>query len=125
LDQSNLSSDETILGGQNAWARVRDDHAREDWIHVGAALVIGRTEAMCDAHVNEPVGHNYNTVFRTCLRRWLRNHQGGRIAKTTTDIGAAWRQSPNPADDTPADPITHSSGVNVQHAGALDIGERQ
>ena len=65
LDQSNLPTDETILRGQNAWARVRDDHAREDWIHVGAALVIGRTEAMCDAHVNEPVGHNYNTVFRT------------------------------------------------------------
>jgi hypothetical protein len=70
LDQSNLSSDETILCGQNAWARVRDDHAWADWLHVGAALAIGRTEAMREAHVNEPVGHNYNTTFGAWLRRY-------------------------------------------------------
>jgi hypothetical protein len=67
LDQSNLSADETVRRGQHAWARVRG--AWEDWLHVGAALVIGRTEAMREAHVNEPVGHNYNTAYGTWLQR--------------------------------------------------------
>jgi hypothetical protein len=70
LDQSNLPTDETILRGQNAWARVRDDHAWEDWLHVGAAPVIGRAEAMRETHVNEPVGYNYNTAFGAWLRRY-------------------------------------------------------
>jgi hypothetical protein len=35
------------------------------------------------------------------------------------------RQSPNPADVTPAGPIALSSSADVRRAGALDIGERQ
>jgi hypothetical protein len=70
LDQSNLSADETVRRGQHAWARVRDDHAWEGSLNVGAALVIGRTETMREANVNEPVGHNYNTAFGRWLRRY-------------------------------------------------------
>jgi hypothetical protein len=70
LDQSNLSTDETVRRGQHGWARVRGNHTWEDWLHVGAALVIGRTEAMREAHVNKPIGHNYNSAFGTWLHRY-------------------------------------------------------
>jgi hypothetical protein len=70
LDQSNLSADETVRRGQHAWVRVRGDHTWADWLQVGAALVTGRTEAMREARVNEPVGHNYNTAFGTWLQRY-------------------------------------------------------
>ncbi|HEV3161475.1 MAG TPA: hypothetical protein VGZ89_16055 [Xanthobacteraceae bacterium] len=45
--------------GQEAWGRLRHDQTWEDWKHVGAAHLIGRTWAMHEAGVNRPVGHRY------------------------------------------------------------------
>jgi hypothetical protein len=42
----------------------------EDWIKVGHALVIGRTEALKIAGTNRPVGTTYNAAMGT----WLREH---------------------------------------------------
>jgi hypothetical protein len=70
LDQSNLSADETVRCGQHAWTRVRSDHTWEDWLRVGAALAIGRTEAMREANVNQPAGRNYNDAFGTWLQKF-------------------------------------------------------
>jgi hypothetical protein len=70
LDQSNQSAEEAVRRGQDAWARVRGDHTWEDWLRVGAALAILRTEAMHEARVNQPSGRNYNEAFGTLLQKF-------------------------------------------------------
>jgi hypothetical protein len=69
LDQSSLSADQIIRRGQDTWARVRSDHTWTDWLEVGAALCVGRTQAMYDAAANKPVGRNYNTAFGAWLKK--------------------------------------------------------
>jgi hypothetical protein len=70
LDWSKLSADQIIRRGQDAWVRVRGDHTWADWLEIGAALCVGRTEAMYVAQTNKPVGRNYNTAFAA----WLKEH---------------------------------------------------
>lgn len=67
LDQSNLS---IVRLGQDAWARVRGDHSWKDWLQIGAALCIGRTETIREAHVNAPNGRNYNIAYATWLKKY-------------------------------------------------------
>jgi hypothetical protein len=56
--------------GQEAWNRVHSDLNWEDWIAIGRAHVIGRTEAMREAYVNEPAGHQYKEAFSAWLERF-------------------------------------------------------
>jgi hypothetical protein len=53
----------TLRRGQEAWHRLKKGSTFEDWKVVGAAHVLGRTEAMREAHVNKPEGRNYNAAF--------------------------------------------------------------
>jgi hypothetical protein len=64
------SADETIQRGQEAWKRlVRTHNGWDDWVAVGKAHEIGRTDAMRQAHVNEPHGHRYKEAFGAWLKR--------------------------------------------------------
>jgi hypothetical protein len=70
LDRSNQCVQEAVRRGQHAWARFRGDHTWGDWLLVGAALGILRTEAMRKARVNEPVGRIYNEAFGALLDKF-------------------------------------------------------
>jgi hypothetical protein len=70
LDSPTDREQSTIRHGQQAWHRLRHDHSWEDWTHVGAAVVIGRTEAMRKAAVNRPVGRRYNVLFAAWLKQF-------------------------------------------------------
>jgi hypothetical protein len=59
----------TIRCGQEAWHRLKKGSTFEDWKQVGAAHVLGRTEAMREAHVNKPEGRNYNAAFGRWQKR--------------------------------------------------------
>jgi hypothetical protein len=63
-------TDRTILHGQQAWHRLGRDHSLENWRHVGAALLIGRSWAMREAGVNRPVGRRYNILFAAWLNKF-------------------------------------------------------
>jgi len=67
-----IDSVDHVAAGRAAWARIRD-HGRknfDDWIAVGRALVIGRTEAMQKAQANRPIGTTYNRL----MGEWLKQH---------------------------------------------------
>ncbi|MGB8047537.1 MAG: hypothetical protein WCF53_06500, partial [Pseudolabrys sp.] len=50
-------------------ARIRDDRCGfDDWILIGKALAIGRTEALAFAQTNKPQGSRYNAE----MNQWLR-----------------------------------------------------
>jgi len=70
LDNPTDREQSTILHGQEAWHRLGRDHSWEDWRHVGAALLIGRSGAMREAAVNRPVGRRYNVVFAAWLNKF-------------------------------------------------------
>jgi len=70
---------DTIEKGREAWKSIRDDAHFGDWIKIGRALDIGRTEAMREAHANEPVGRGYNTAFSA----WLDREGFGNMDKAT------------------------------------------
>ena len=70
LDNPTDREQSTILHGQEAWHRLGRDHSWEDWRHVGAALLIGRSGAMREAGVNRPVGRRYNVVFAAWLNKF-------------------------------------------------------
>ncbi len=56
--------------GREAWQRRRAGASRDwaDWVLVGAALRVGRDEAMAKARTNKPSGKNYNTAFHHWLQ---------------------------------------------------------
>ena len=70
LDNPTDREQSTILHGQEAWHRLGRDHTWENWKHVGAALLIGRSGAMREAGVNRPVGRRYNVVFAAWLKEF-------------------------------------------------------
>jgi hypothetical protein len=70
LDSPTDREQSTIRHGQQAWHRLRHDHGWEDWTQVGAAVVIGRTEAMGEAAANRPVGRRYNVLFAAWLKQF-------------------------------------------------------
>jgi len=61
--------DPIILRGQEAWARLRQELAWEDWLAVGEALRLGRHLAMLEARTNEPSGKRYQAIYGDWLRQ--------------------------------------------------------
>jgi len=59
-----------VRQGQEAWQRLRSHSTWNDWKKVGAALVIGRAEAMRDGHVNKPKGRSYNAAINAFLKKF-------------------------------------------------------
>jgi hypothetical protein len=70
LDNPTDREQSTIVDGQEAWHRLGRDHSWENWRHVGAALLIGRSGAMHNAGVNRPVGRRYNVLFAAWLKQF-------------------------------------------------------
>jgi hypothetical protein len=70
LDNPTDQEHATVLRGQEAWHRLRHDQTWEDWQHVGAAHLIGRTRAMHEAGVNRPFGRRYKIAFAGWLRKF-------------------------------------------------------
>ena len=70
LDNPTDREQATILHGQEAWQRLRDDHTWEDWKKVGAAHLIGRIWAIHEAHVNRTAGARYKAAFAAWLKKF-------------------------------------------------------
>src|SRR5262245_40340101 len=73
---THVNSDEMITRGRQAADRLVSGHAWGDWIAVGHALVVGRAEAMREAHTNKPEGRLYAAAFA----RWLSRTGLDRVA---------------------------------------------
>jgi hypothetical protein len=67
LDAPTHSPDEIITRARQAADRLTSAHAWNDWVAIGRALAIGKTEAMREAHTNKPEGRLYAAAFA----RWL------------------------------------------------------
>jgi hypothetical protein len=65
--------------GRQAWKRIKEDSSYNDWMAVGEALDIGRSECMRLAFTNEPRGRAYNEAFS----RWLGENGFADIDKGT------------------------------------------
>jgi hypothetical protein len=54
-----------IALGRESWSRLKDRERKswDDWIAVGRALIIGRSEAMLKAGCNRPIGTGYVRAF--------------------------------------------------------------
>ena len=75
---SPTQDDETVRIGQEAWSRLkREAKTLHDWLAVGRAHVIGRTEAMRAAHTNKPEGRAYCAEFSN----WIERHGFGDLDK--------------------------------------------
>jgi hypothetical protein len=59
---------EIIRDGQEAWQRLSSGHSRHDWLRVGKACQLLRTEAMRSAHTNKPEGRRYNQEYSDLLK---------------------------------------------------------
>ena len=70
LDNPTDQEQATVLRAQEAWRRLRQDQTWEDWKHVGAAHLIGRSGAMHEAGVNRPLGRRYKTAFAAWLKKF-------------------------------------------------------
>jgi hypothetical protein len=55
--------------------RIKESQSWDDWLAIGAFMVIGRNRAMLRAGTNEPIGARYNKAFGEWLdlRQWLRD----------------------------------------------------
>jgi hypothetical protein len=60
--------DQIVRLGVEAAGRLAADHHYVDWIAVGRAVAVGRTEAMREAHTNKPEGRGYAEA----MHRWLK-----------------------------------------------------
>jgi hypothetical protein len=59
---------QTIQAGQAAWQRLNDCQTWNDWLLVGEALLVGRSEAMTAARTNKPEGRRYNEEMAAWLK---------------------------------------------------------
>ena len=73
------SDNELIRLGQEAWTRLTSCQSWNDWLLVGEALLVGRTECMRVAHTNKPEGRRYNEEFSS----WLKATKFDGIDKST------------------------------------------
>ncbi len=72
------SKEQTVRLGQLAWTELSTkDQQWDKWMAVGAALAVGREEAMYLAGTNNPEGKNYNK----CFGDWLKQHGFDKIDK--------------------------------------------
>jgi hypothetical protein len=69
-DQSGIVSE-----GREAWQRIKERTKAtfEDWMRIGRALIIGRTECMAKAKVNSPFG----PAYQKHMRAWLDSNRLG------------------------------------------------
>jgi len=68
-DRISSATHDAVSDGVAAWSRLRE-RARAswtDWVAVGRALIIGRTEALKIAETNSPVGSRYNAAMGAWL----------------------------------------------------------
>ena len=68
-----------IKQGQESWQRHihKGDATWNDWMAIGAALLIGRQDAMAAAETEQPIGSRYNSEFGS----WLARHHFDNIDK--------------------------------------------
>jgi hypothetical protein len=68
-----------IKQGQESWQRHihKGDATWNDWMAIGAALLIGRQDAMAAAETEQPIGSRYNFEFGS----WLARHHFDNIDK--------------------------------------------
>jgi hypothetical protein len=68
-----------IKQGQESWQRHihKGDATWNDWTAIGAALLIGRQDAMAAAETEQPIGSRYNSEFGS----WLAHHHFDNIDK--------------------------------------------
>ena len=59
---------ECLRAAQEAWQRLSSGHTRQDWLLVGKACQMLRTEAMRTAHSNKPEGRRYNQEYSDLLK---------------------------------------------------------
>jgi hypothetical protein len=66
-------ANDPVQAGREAWRRLKAQERKswDDWKLIGAALLIGRKQAMDKAHTNKPSGKTYNTHFH----HWLEMNQ--------------------------------------------------
>jgi hypothetical protein len=97
-------TEDVVTEGRNAWERIRQSErlSWDDWIKVGRALLIGRSECMKLAGVNKPKGGKYNYV----ANQWIvangfadicaqERHRVVRIIEHLTDV-ERWRDGLSP-----------------------------
>jgi hypothetical protein len=70
LSQDNPPGTDTITAADEAADRLISGQSWHDWVAVGHALLIGRTQAMASAVTNRPDGKRYASA----LNRWLNEH---------------------------------------------------
>ena len=82
---------EIVRQGAEAWVRLKVAKVWTDWLCVGDALDVGRTDAMHRAGINEPHGKTYAGVFG----RWLKQVGLDGVAKEErADLFAIRRSLP-------------------------------
>jgi hypothetical protein len=59
--------DRVARQGTEAWKRLKKQKSWNDWLAVGAALLVGREWAMHEAGTNQPKGKGYNMEFSDWL----------------------------------------------------------
>jgi hypothetical protein len=77
LDGPTHDQDQIIKRAQEAWSRLVKGHAWADSLLIGDPLLLGRAEAMRDAHTNNPAGRRYDGLFGA----WLQKHGFDKIDK--------------------------------------------
>jgi hypothetical protein len=81
LSQDNPSSDINVINAaQEAAHRLLTGQAWQDWVAVGRALLVGRTEAMRTANTNKPTGKLYAAQFG----QWLTAAKLDKVANKAT-----------------------------------------
>ena len=116
--------DRVCRQGQEAWKNLQNEQNYNDWIKVGEALQIGRTQAMTEAGVNTPSGKGYNIAFG----KWLKKYQLDTMdSGDRTRLNSIWRKwKAREKAKKPKDPNKPTlTDVNIQLQEQLDARNRK
>src|SRR5467141_2633382 len=90
-----------IADGKAAWNRIKRSKSFEDWLAIGAALIVGRKLCMREAGVDIPHGWHYSRIHKEWLEKtgFCEIHRAMRIgamlcAKNNNEVQAWWISLP-------------------------------
>jgi hypothetical protein len=80
--RARVAEQRTIRAGREAWATLNKAGSFEAWKTIGAALAIGKAQALRVTGANRAWGRNYSRVFCD----WMREHHFDRMPKSTRSV---------------------------------------
>jgi hypothetical protein len=89
--QGRIAEQRTIRAGRDAWQAINKAESFEGWRAIGAALAVGKYNALKVTGANAAWGRNYSREFS----EWMKRHGFDKMAKSVRSVAVELHENAN------------------------------